>query len=53
MEPKALIYRCKCGRIRKYGKWLVPDNEMKLQIFRAFGQIEVIDGTCPMCKVTK
>ena len=31
----------------------MPDNEMKLQIFRAFGQIEVIDGTCPVCRVKK
>jgi hypothetical protein len=31
----------------------MPDDAMKLEIFRHFGQIEVIEGACPACKVKK
>ena len=29
----------------------MPDKAMKLEIVRNLGKIEVIEGTCPVCKV--
>ena len=44
---------CKCGRIRKYGKWKFPTVGEKEELIANAGKIEKIDGVCPMCKVVK
>lgn len=45
-----MLIQCEtCGKVKKYGEWIGPDNELK----RVLQDIKIIKTECPNCKGMK
>jgi hypothetical protein len=48
-DRKYLVFRCECGKVRIWGKWVIPSDSMKEEMVENDVRIDFKNISCTDC----